>query len=175
MKAKEWKTVRGDVPAYSHKYTRKHSYSHSHSIVLIHMQLSLLCSGEGVGWLCSMRCITPKFTFIHTHTLTRTHSVCLCPIWYPLKRFTCPSAPCPAICNLHAKCIGWVHGWVCECASECVGECIVNRSVYRCAFDLQFVSLASFLALSSDSFYVRFGHSCNFNLPEVVRRGYSHS
>lgn len=113
--------------------------------------------------------------YSHTHTLTRTHSVCLCPIWYPLKRFTCPSAPCPAICNLHAKCIGWVHGWVCECAIECVGECIVNRSVYRCAFDLQFVSLASFLALSSDSFYVRFGHSCNFNLPEVVRRGYSHS
>lgn len=131
-------------------FTNIQIHSQIYSQTLTH---SFICNwsygcrrGDGRG--CAMQCITPKFTFIHTqsHTHSHTHSVCMCPIWYPLKRF---SLPLPALHprNMQSACkMHWLSVWVSVCASEWVCECIVNRSVYRCAFDLQFVSLASFLA-----------------------------
>lgn len=153
---------RDDVTVRIHKHTHKHS--------LIHMQLCMWKEeGGGKVMLCNTS-LPNSHLFTHTHIHTHsfrlgsecTRYVCLCPIWYPLKRFSCPpSTPLLqyAICMQNA---------LPECRDECVSVWLIvwvrvwvsvlwiDLSLSLCAFDLQFVSLASFF------FYVRFGHSCNF-------------
>lgn len=164
MKAKEWKTVR--------ETTWLCVFTDTHSQTLTHSYATLPLPEEGGRWGDAIQYITPKFTFIHKHTHTRTHSLIhigewvhsLClfvPYLISIKTIQLPPlVPSSAICNLHAKCIAWVQRWMCKCECECVWVSVlwIDLSLSVCAFDLQFVSLASF-------FYVRFGHSCNFICP----------
>lgn len=164
MKAKEWKTVRETtwLCVFTDTLTNTHSFI-----------CNSACEGRRGGegrW--AIQYITPKFTFIHKHTHTRTHSLIhigewvhsLClfvPYLISIKTIQLPPLVPPrlqyAICMQNA---------LPECRDECVsvsgGVWVsvlwIDLSLSVCAFDLQFVSLASF-------FYVRFGHSCNFICP----------
>lgn len=163
MKAKEWKTVRETtwLCVFTDTLTNTHSFICNSACIR-----GVWEGGDAIQY------ITPKFTFIHKHTHTRTHSLIhigewvhsLClfvPYLISIKTIQLPPlAPSSAICNLHAKCIGWVQRWMCECECAWVWVSVlwIDLSLSVCAFDLQFVSLASF-------FYVRFGHSCNFICP----------
>lgn len=156
---------RDDVTVRIHRHTHKHS--------LIHMQLCLWREEGRGGEVMLSNTSLPNshlFTNTLTHALTHSlihigewvHSLCLfVPYLISIKTIQLPPlVPSSAICNLHAKCIAWVQRWMCKCECECVWVSVlwIDLSLSVCAFDLQFVSLASF-------FYVRFGHSCNFICP----------